>query len=119
MSDDKPLDSPPETAPRRSGVPAGLWTRCDSCEHMVYEKEVGENLHGCPECGHHRRVDARTRVDKGMGVDARVVTRSTGCILDYEVLEGGNAAQDAGGGRTARVRVVVSPGGRECAGRTA
>lgn len=62
MPDDKPLDSPPETAPRRSGVPAGLWTRCDACEHMVYEKEVVENLHVCPECGHHRRVDARTRI---------------------------------------------------------
>jgi len=29
---------------------------------MVYEKEVAEALHVCPECGHHRRVDARTRI---------------------------------------------------------
>lgn len=48
----------------RTGVPAGLWTRCDKCEHMVYEKDVEDALSVCPECGHHRRVDARTRVEQ-------------------------------------------------------
>jgi acetyl-CoA carboxylase carboxyl transferase subunit beta len=48
----------------KSGVPAGLWTRCDKCGHMVYEKEVAEALYVCPECGHHRRVDARTRIQQ-------------------------------------------------------
>ena len=46
----------------RTGVPAGLWTRCERCEHMIYEKEVVEALQVCPECGHHRRIDARTRI---------------------------------------------------------
>lgn len=59
------------------------------------------------------RVDARTRVDKGMAFDARVVTRAAGCVLEHEVLEKGSAQ----GGRAAKVRVVVSPGGEECAGR--
>ncbi len=62
MPDDKPIERPIEHPPDKPGVPAGLWTRCDACEHMVYEKEVLENLHVCPECGHHRRVDARTRI---------------------------------------------------------
>jgi len=31
---------------------------------MVYQKEVQENLHCCPECGHHRRVNARTRIEQ-------------------------------------------------------
>lgn len=47
---------------KSSGVPAGLWTRCDQCGHMVYEKEVLEALYVCPECDHHRRIDARTRI---------------------------------------------------------
>jgi len=51
-------------AEERTGVPAGLWTRCEKCEHIVYEKEVAEALHVCPECGHHRRVDARTRIEQ-------------------------------------------------------
>jgi acetyl-CoA carboxylase carboxyl transferase subunit beta len=29
---------------------------------MVYEKEVEDALYVCPECGYHRRVDARTRI---------------------------------------------------------
>jgi len=45
-------------------VPAGLWSRCSSCGHMVYEKEVAEALFVCPECGHHRRIDARTRIEQ-------------------------------------------------------
>ena len=44
------------------GVPAGLWARCAACEHMVFEKDVEELLGVCPECSHHRRVDARTRI---------------------------------------------------------
>ncbi len=47
---------------RRAGVPAGLWTRCQKCGQMVYEKEVAEALNVCPSCGFHRRVDARTRI---------------------------------------------------------
>jgi len=58
LVDEKPADKPVE----KTGVPAGLWTRCDRCEHMVYEKEVAEALYVCPECGHHRRVDARIRI---------------------------------------------------------
>lgn len=60
------------------------------------------------------RVDARTKVDKGLGIDARVVTRAAGCVLSHEVIKEG--ASD--GGRSARLRVVLSPGGAECAGRT-
>lgn len=52
----------PRMNEERAGVPAGLWTRCDKCEHMVYEKDVEDALCVCPECGHHRRIDARTRV---------------------------------------------------------
>lgn len=46
------------------GVPAGLWTRCTACGHMVYEKDVQELLGVCPECGYHRRIDARTRIEQ-------------------------------------------------------
>lgn len=48
--------------PDKVDVPAGVWSRCDRCGHMVYEQEVVDNLYVCPECGHHRRVDARTRI---------------------------------------------------------
>jgi len=31
---------------------------------MVYEKEVVEALQVCTECGYHRRIDARTRIEQ-------------------------------------------------------
>jgi len=53
----------------RVEIPAGLWTRCESCGLIVYEKEVAEALNVCPECGHHRRVDARTRIKQLVDAD--------------------------------------------------
>ena len=57
-------------AEQRGGVPAGLWERCEKCEHMVYEKEVAAALYVCPECGHHRRVDARARLSQLVDPDS-------------------------------------------------
>jgi len=54
----------------RVDVPAGLWSSCENCGHMVYEKEVAEALHVCPECGHHRRIDARTRIEQLVDTDS-------------------------------------------------
>jgi len=47
---------------KRGDVPAGLWMRCPSCESMSYRKQVEQNLHVCPDCDHHYRIDADERV---------------------------------------------------------
>ena len=46
---------------KRSDIPEGLWMRCPKCEAMVYRKNVEQNLHVCPECDHHFRIDAEER----------------------------------------------------------
>ncbi|RKY25389.1 MAG: acetyl-CoA carboxylase carboxyl transferase subunit beta [Planctomycetota bacterium] len=46
----------------RKEMPEGLWMRCPSCEHMLYKSAVEENLNVCPECNHHFRIDATTRI---------------------------------------------------------
>ena len=43
-------------------VPKGTWDRCASCGHMLFSKEFEQNLFLCPQCDHHRRIDARTRI---------------------------------------------------------
>jgi acetyl-CoA carboxylase carboxyl transferase subunit beta len=56
---------PPEnvTPPRRNvDVPEGLWIRCQRCGNMIYRRILEEQLHVCPDCDHHYRVDARTRI---------------------------------------------------------
>lgn len=40
----------------------GLWVKCDSCRQIIWRKEIEENLHCCPKCGFHFRIDARTRL---------------------------------------------------------
>ena len=47
--------------PRRD-MPEGLWVRCPGCEHMLYKSTVEKNLNVCPECNHHFRIEAATRI---------------------------------------------------------
>ena len=48
---------------RRRDVPEGLWMRCQNCGAMLYHKAVTDNLHVCPECQQHFRMEARTRIE--------------------------------------------------------
>lgn len=45
-------------------VPEGLWMRCKGCSKMIFRKVLEENLHVCPECNLHYRVNCRTRVEQ-------------------------------------------------------
>jgi acetyl-CoA carboxylase carboxyl transferase subunit beta len=47
--------------PRRE-MPEGLWMKCPACEHMLYKSSVEKSLNVCPECDHHFRIDAATRI---------------------------------------------------------
>ena len=46
----------------RKEMPEGLWMRCPACEHMLYKSSVEKNLNVCPECDHHFRLEAVTRI---------------------------------------------------------
>jgi len=46
----------------RKEMPEGLWMRCPGCEHMLYKSAVERNLNVCPECDHHFRIEAATRI---------------------------------------------------------
>lgn len=47
---------------RKSAIPEGLWLRCPGCGKMIYRKQMEANLHVCPECPHHFRINAAERV---------------------------------------------------------
>ncbi len=51
----------PSTA-RKSQVPDGLWLKCEGCNQTIYRGDLVQNLHVCPECGHHYRIGAKTRL---------------------------------------------------------
>ena len=47
---------------RKVNVPEGVWTKCTSCEQVLYREELKRHLEVCPKCGHHMRIDARERL---------------------------------------------------------
>lgn len=46
----------------RKEMPEGLWIRCPGCEHILYKSAVEKALNVCPECNHHFRIEAVTRI---------------------------------------------------------
>src|SRR5271156_5748491 len=47
---------------RKRDIPEGLWTKCPSCETMIFDKELDENLKVCPKCQHHFPIGSRERI---------------------------------------------------------
>src|SRR5271156_1522142 len=47
---------------KKRDIPEGLWTKCPSCEAMVFDKELDENLKVCTKCGHHFPISSRERI---------------------------------------------------------
>jgi acetyl-CoA carboxylase carboxyl transferase subunit beta len=47
----------------KKAVPEGLWSKCDSCEAVLYRSDLEKNFYVCPKCDHHSRISARERLD--------------------------------------------------------
>jgi acetyl-CoA carboxylase carboxyl transferase subunit beta len=52
-------------------VPEGLWSKCDSCEAVLYRTDLEKNLSVCPKCNHHNRISARERLDWLLDMEGR------------------------------------------------
>jgi len=59
------------TGAGRKTVPEGLWTKCSSCDAVLYSTDLERNLNVCPKCGHHERLGARERLDALLDADGR------------------------------------------------
>ena len=55
----------------RKVVPEGLWSKCESCEAVLYRADLEKNLYVCPKCNHHKRVSARERLDWLLDLEGR------------------------------------------------
>ncbi|CAM9615083.1 unnamed protein product, partial [Phaeothamnion confervicola] len=55
----------------RKQVPEGLWTKCPSCDAVLYATDLEKNLNVCPKCGHHQRIAARARLEALLDEDGR------------------------------------------------
>ena len=64
---------------RRSSLPEGLWSKCPACEAVLYATDLANNCNVCPKCGHHKRLEARARIDLLLDAEGR-------CEIGGEVL---------------------------------
>jgi len=72
------LDKIPQKIKRAVGsvqkrnVPEGLWSKCDSCQTVLYRSDLEESTEVCPKCGHHHRIGARARLNALLDPENRV-----------------------------------------------
>ena len=55
----------------RKVVPEGLWSKCESCEAVLYHADLEKNLHVCHKCAYHNRISARERLDYLLDLEGR------------------------------------------------
>jgi acetyl-CoA carboxylase carboxyl transferase subunit beta len=69
---EKIMPSRIKTERRTRSVPEGLWMKCAACDAVLYRAELERNLHVCPKCGHHMRIDARARLEHFLDPESAV-----------------------------------------------
>src|SRR3989338_7435412 len=47
---------------RRRDIPEGLWTKCEECGEIIYNKTLDEDFKVCPKCDYHFTLSAHERV---------------------------------------------------------
>ncbi|MCG6486464.1 acetyl-CoA carboxylase, carboxyltransferase subunit beta [Vibrio parahaemolyticus] len=57
---------------RKASILEGVWTKCPSCDQVLYRIALKENLEVCPKCQHHLRMSARHRLDSFLDKGERI-----------------------------------------------
>ncbi len=47
---------------KKKDIPEGLWTKCEDCGDIVYNKALEENMKVCPKCNYHFVLTAPERI---------------------------------------------------------
>ena len=67
-----------ESTQQKKAVPEGLWSKCPSCEAVLYFTDLENNLHVCPKCNFHNRLSARQRLDLFFDEEGRDISVTDG-----------------------------------------
>ena len=67
---DKIIPSRIKTENRTKSVPEGLWSKCPSCDSVLYRTELERNAFVCPKCASHQRIHARKRLELFLDEDS-------------------------------------------------
>ncbi len=66
-------------------MPDGLWAKCPNCDHIIYKKELEENLYTCPKCNHHMRVGSEEYI--GIIFDEGTFTETNADLISTDPLQ--------------------------------
>lgn len=69
---EKLLDKKNIISTRKASIPEGIWTKCPSCDQILYRIALEENLEVCPKCDHHMRMSACRRLDSFLDKGERI-----------------------------------------------
>ena len=47
---------------KKRDIPGDLWTRCEECNELIYNKKLDENMRICPKCNFHFTLSAPERI---------------------------------------------------------
>jgi len=47
---------------KKKEIPDGLWTKCEGCSELLFNKTLDENLKVCPKCNYHFVLSAPERI---------------------------------------------------------
>ncbi len=53
---------PAKSGLKKKSVPAGLWTKCPECQHVIFNKALSENSSVCQKCNYHFVIGAQERI---------------------------------------------------------
>lgn len=57
---------------QKRNIPEGVWSKCTSCNAMLYKAELERLLSVCPKCDHHMRISARNRIENFLDAGERM-----------------------------------------------
>ncbi len=50
-------------AKRKKEIPDGLWSKCPSCSHLIFNKILQDSLKVCPKCNYHFSLTCWERIE--------------------------------------------------------
>ena len=70
---------------KKREMPSGLWTKCEDCGEIIYNKALEENLKVCPKCQYHFPLGAHERIHQVL--DAGTFKEFDGDLRSVDPLE--------------------------------
>ena len=55
----------------KGNVPEGIWSKCGSCQAVLYKTELEKLQEVCPKCDHHMKIGARIRLESFLDEEYR------------------------------------------------